>query len=317
MDSEPTQITHNQAGVIPVRLLRGSAQAALSASPRFLFGAQPTACASGTGKVWLFLIAFLFLSGAMSGCNTQALHQDDIYNPPVYWGRHVVRQDETLYGIAWTYGRDYRELGSANGIGPPWTIRAGQVLRLDLRGSTQSGSSRAPAQTSRPAANTSARAPRAKPPAPTSTNTRKPAVTRKPDKSAPLAARTQTVASIPWRWPHSGTVIAGYSASGKVNKGVDIAGKAGDAVRAAADGSVVYAGNGLLGYGNLIIVNHNEHYLSAYAHNRKILVSEGEGVKAGQVIAELGGNGSERPMLHFEIRKNGNPVDPTHYLPPR
>eukprot|EP00389_Voromonas_pontica_P000884 GDKH01001308.1.p1 GENE.GDKH01001308.1~~GDKH01001308.1.p1 ORF type:complete len:108 (-),score=20.05 GDKH01001308.1:316-639(-) len=105
--------------------------------------------------------------------------------------------------------------------------------------------------------------------------------------------------------------------SGKVNKGIDIAGKAGDSVRAAASGNVVYAGSGLLGYGNLIIVNHNEHYLSAYAHNRKILVQEGEDVKAGQVIAELGNSGTDRPKLHFEIRKNGNPVDPAHYLPAR
>ncbi|WP_100640441.1 peptidoglycan DD-metalloendopeptidase family protein [Marinobacter salexigens] len=254
----------------------------------------------------------------MSGCNTQALHQDDIYNPPVYWGRHVVRPGETLYGIAWSYGRDYRELGSANGMGPPWTIRAGQVLRLDVRGTVQAGGkARAPTQKSTPAANTAARAPRVKPPAPSPANTKRPAVTRKPDTSAPLASRTQTVASVSWRWPHSGTVIAGYSASGKVNKGVDIAGKPGDAVRAAADGNVVYAGNGLLGYGNLIIVNHTERYLSAYAHNRKILVREGEGVKAGQVIAELGNSGTEKPKLHFEIRKNGNPVDPTHYLPPR
>ncbi len=88
-------------------------------------------------------------------------------------------------------------------------------------------------------------------------------------------------------------------------------------MRAAAGGNVVYAGSGLLGYGNLVIVNHNEHYLSAYAHNRKILVQEGEDVKAGQVIAELGSSGSDRPKLHFEIRKNGNPVDPRHYLPPR
>ncbi|MGO1658910.1 MAG: peptidoglycan DD-metalloendopeptidase family protein [Marinobacter sp.] len=259
----------------------------------------------------------LFLSSGLSGCNTQAIHRDDIYNPPVYWGRHVVRQGETLYGIAWSYGRDYRELGSANGIGPPWTIKAGQVLRLDVRGTVKSGGSRATAKASRPSANTSTRKPQARPPVQTAANSRKPAVTRKPDTSAPLASRSQTVANIPWRWPHSGTVIARYSASGKVNKGIDIAGKSGDAVRAAADGSVVYAGNGLLGYGNLIIVNHNEQYLSAYAHNRKIRVSEGENVKAGQVIAELGSSGSERPKLHFEIRKNGNPVDPTHYLPSR
>jgi len=125
------------------------------------------------------------------------------------------------------------------------------------------------------------------------------------------------VANVRWHWPHGGTVIAGYSTSGKVNKGIDIAGKPGDAVKAAANGNVVYAGSGLLGYGNLIIVNHNEHYLSAYAHNRKILVQEGEDVKAGQVIAELGSTGTDKPMLHFEIRKNGNPVDPSRYLPRR
>uniref|UniRef100_UPI0032B300D9 glutamate-cysteine ligase family protein n=1 Tax=Marinobacter nauticus TaxID=2743 RepID=UPI0032B300D9 len=132
-----------------------------------------------------------------------------------------------------------------------------------------------------------------------------------------LCRLRQVVANVRWHWPHSGTVIANFSSSGKVNKGIDIAGNPGDAVKAAADGSVVYAGNGLLGYGNLIIVNHNEHYLSAYAHNRKILVKEGEGVKAGQVIAELGNTGTDKPKLHFEIRKNGNPVDPSRYLPRR
>ncbi|MDY6840762.1 MAG: peptidoglycan DD-metalloendopeptidase family protein [Pseudomonadota bacterium] len=265
-----------------------------------------------TGPFVLFpLIAFLLLSG----CNTPAIYRDDIYNPPVYWGRHVVQSGETLYGIAWRYGRDYRELGDANGIGPPWHIKAGQVLRLDLRGNVTSGSQTSTA--SRPAASPPRTPSRVSPPKQTAATAPKPAITRAPRKDKPLASQTQTVARVEWRWPHVGTLIAVYSTSGKVNKGVDIAGQAGDAVRAAATGNVVYAGNGLLGYGNLIIVNHNEHYLSAYAHNRKILVQEGEDVKAGQVIAELGSSGTERPMLHFEIRKNGNPVDPIHYLPPR
>ncbi|WP_228260859.1 peptidoglycan DD-metalloendopeptidase family protein [Marinobacter orientalis] len=251
----------------------------------------------------------------ISGCNTQALYRDDIYNPPVYWGRHVVKPEETLYSIAWRYGRDYRELGDANNIEPPYNIKAGQVLRLDVRGNvTSSGDNRGgkpvvSSSTKRSAPSVSSQ--QASRPEP------KPAVSRAPDRSSPLTGQTQTVASINWRWPHVGTVIAGYSTSGKVNKGIDIAGKEGDAVRAAASGNVVYAGSGLLGYGNLIIVNHNEHYLSAYAHNRKILVQEGEGVKAGQVIAELGNSGTDRPRLHFEIRKNGNPVDPAHYLPSR
>lgn len=260
------------------------------------------------------MAACLLVAALLSGCNTSALYRDDLYNPPVYWGRHVVQSGETLYSIAWRYGRDYRELGSANGIGPPWNLRAGQVLRLDLRGTVTSDS-----QTSVAARKPvpSSRTPRAAPPVQTSKTAPKPTVSRAANKAEPLASQTQTVARVNWRWPHVGTVIAGYSTSGKVNKGVDIAGKAGDAVKAAAGGNVVYAGNGLLGYGNLIIVNHNEHYLSAYAHNRKILVREGEDVKAGQVIAELGSSGAERPMLHFEIRKNGNPVDPAHYLPRR
>ena len=261
-------------------------------------------------SAWYRLCIWLMLALMLGGCNTAALYQDDIYNPPVYWGQHMVRSGETLYGIAWRYGRDYRELGNANGLRAPWTILPGQVLRLDKRGRVPTtavagaGAKRnAPAITS-----SSARAPKP---------TRQPVITRKPDTSAPLASQTQTVADIKWRWPHSGTVIANFSASGKVNKGIDIAGKSGDSVRAAAGGSVVYAGSGLLGYGNLVIVNHSDQYLSAYGHNRKILVKEGESVQSGQTIAELGNSGTERPMLHFEIRKNGNPVNPAYYLPAR
>ncbi len=280
--------------------VRGHDNAVIPAPLRF----PPGALRTPRFLPFLLIVLVLF---TLQGCNTQALYQDDIYNPPVYWGRHVVKPGETLYGIAWRYGRDYRELGSANGIGPPWHLQAGQVLRLDLRGTVTSGHhtgavdrSRKPKATARSASRSSGQ------------------VVAKPSRSPRSSASgSQTVANISWRWPHPGTVIAGYSTSGKVNKGIDIAGKAGDAVRAAASGNVVYAGNGLLGYGNLIIVNHNEHYLSAYAHNRKILVQEGEDVKAGQVIAELGSSGTDRPKLHFEIRKNGNPVDPTRYLPRR
>lgn len=247
----------------------------------------------------------------LAGCNTSAIYGDRAYNPPVYWGRHVVEKGETLYSIAWRYGRDYRELGNANGMAPPYTIHPGQVIRLDLRGRVPAN---APQVASRPPASGSNSASRPRPapkpePAPT--------VTRKPDRSVDLSKQSQTVSDINWRWPHVGTVIAKFSTSGKVNKGIDIAGNSGDPVRAAADGNVVYAGNGLLGYGNLIIINHNEHYLSAYAHNRRILVAEGDNVRQGQAIAELGSTGTDGNKLHFEIRRNGNPVDPLPYLPSR
>lgn len=254
--------------------------------------------------------ALLWLTVMLGGCNTAALYQDDIYNPPVYWGQHTVKSGETLYGVAWRYGRNYRELGSANGLRAPWTILPGQVLHLDKRGRAPATAVAEAGVKRRAAAVTGSSARVPKP-------TRQPVITRKPDTSAPLASQTQTVADIKWRWPHPGAVVANFSASGKVNKGIDIAGKSGDSVRAAASGSVVYAGSGLLGYGNLVIVNHSEQYLSAYGHNRKILVKEGENVQAGQIIAELGNSGAERPMLHFEIRKNGNPINPAYYLPAR
>ena len=139
----------------------------------------------------------------------------------------------------------------------------------------------------------------------------------KPATSAPTSrsSGSQVVANVRWHWPHSGTVIANFSSSGKVNKGIDIAGNPGDAVKAAADGAVVYAGRGLIGYGDMIIIKHDETFLSAYAHNSRLLVKEGDQVKVGQVIAEMGSSGTDRVKLHFEIRHKGQPVDPLTYLP--
>jgi lipoprotein NlpD len=116
-----------------------------------------------------------------------------------------------------------------------------------------------------------------------------------------------------WRWPAKGKVVTSFSRSG--GKGIDIAGKFGQVIVAASDGSVVYSGSGLIGYGQLIIVKHNKRYLSAYAHNNKILVKEGDTVKGGQRIAEMGRSGSNRAMLHFEIRRDGKPTNPVRYLP--
>ncbi len=122
---------------------------------------------------------------------------------------------------------------------------------------------------------------------------------------------------VSWRWPGKGKVVGTYISGDQTRQGVDIAGSAGDPVQAAADGEVVYSGNGLLGYGELIIVKHNASFLSAYGHNRKRLVQEGDKVKAGQQIAEMGSSASSREELHFEIRKNGKPVNPLDYLPVR
>jgi lipoprotein NlpD len=126
-----------------------------------------------------------------------------------------------------------------------------------------------------------------------------------------------TIGDIAWRWPAAGTVVVTYVAGDRTRQGIDIAGKAGDPVRAAAAGTVVYSGNGLIGYGELIIVKHSPAFLSAYGHNRKRLVKEGDRVSAGQTIAEMGSSSASRDALHFEIRKNGKPVNPIDYLPRR
>jgi lipoprotein NlpD len=133
-------------------------------------------------------------------------------------------------------------------------------------------------------------------------------------KSTPTRSQAS---NLRWRWPVAGQVVNAFSLTGKVNKGVDIRGKLGESVFAAADGIVVYAGGGLRGYGKLVIVKHNDKFLSAYGHNRAILVKEGEKVKGGQVVAEIGSSRSNQKMLHFEIRRNGKPEDPLLYLPGR
>jgi lipoprotein NlpD len=136
--------------------------------------------------------------------------------------------------------------------------------------------------------------------------------------AAPLPAEPVLPAGeVGWRWPADGQVVGTYAAGDQTRQGIDIAGKAGDPVRAAADGAVVYSGNGLIGYGELIIIKHNPSFLSAYGHNRKRLVKEGDRVKAGQVVAEMGSSSASRDSLHFEIRRNGKPANPVDYLPRR
>jgi lipoprotein NlpD len=141
-------------------------------------------------------------------------------------------------------------------------------------------------------------------------------VTPTPAPVVAASGSTRSAGGVKWRWPASGQIIGRFQANAAI-PGIDIAGKAGDPVVAAADGTVVYSGNGLVGYGELIIIKHNDSFLSAYGHNRKRLVTEGQQVKAGQQIAEMGSSGSSRDELQFQIRKDGNPVDPLEYLPSR
>ncbi len=257
-------------------------------------------------------VILLTLSALLTGCLGPAIQTDPSYNPPVYWGQHKVRAGETLYSIAWRYGRDFRELADANGIQPPYTIYPGQIIRLDRKGQVYQTDKKTSTLVKRSKKRPAKQLEKSVKPSVSNKKIQKPSVTVPSRSVSPVRSSGGAVA---WQWPHVGKILDRYSVRGKINKGIDIAGRIGDPVRAAADGEVVYAGSGLLGYGNLVIINHNEHYLSAYAHNRRILVKEGERVKAGQVIAELGATGTRTPKLHFEIRRDGKPVDPLKYLP--
>ncbi|GGA70458.1 peptidoglycan-binding protein LysM [Arenimonas soli] len=235
-------------------------------------------------------------------------------------GDYKVKRGDTLYGIAFRHGLDYREVASLNRIGPPYTIYPGQTLRL----SSQQRAAPARAVTSMPSPRTpppsgSRGTTPARPatPAATPATPATPVATPARPVAAPAlpAVPDAAPASGTWRWPTQGQVIGRFVSGDPKRQGLDIAGSAGQPVVAAADGVIVYSGSGLVGYGELIIVKHSDEWLSAYAHNRRRLVGEGAQVKAGQQIAELGRTGTSRDMLHFEVRRNGKPVDPMQVLP--
>ncbi len=264
-----------------------------------------------------------------------------VRTPPSTASSYTVVRGDTLYGIAFRHGLDYRELARWNGIAAPYTIYPGQHLRTSegTRStvtasrsvpSMQSPAPRVPTTapaTPAPAPVASVPAPVSPPPASSVTPSSPTTPVAAPATPTPAveAATTPVVATgasrnvqgIAWRWPTTGQIIGRYVSADSTKQGVDVAGNAGQAVVAAADGEVVYSGSGLIGYGELIIVKHSGEFLSAYGHNRARLVREGQAVKAGQQIAEMGRTGASRDMLHFEIRKNGKPVDPLGFLPPK
>ena len=230
---------------------------------------------------------------------------------------HRVNAGETLYAVAWIYDLDFMQIARANGLSSPYTIFPGQILNVDPRANpvitTQAVASTPPPGAGPPQTATSRQPPAASRPSSNSAST--------PEQTQPPPVQVNPVrvqqGPISWGWPAQGSIVGRFSAAGVENKGIDISGRKGDAVVAAADGEVVYAGSGLLRYGELLIIKHNDLYLSAYAHNDALVVAEGERVRKGQKIAELGSTGVERDMLHFEIRLEGQPVDPLTYLPPR
>lgn len=219
---------------------------------------------------------------------------------------HIVSKGETLFSIAWRYGVDYKQLAKQNGISSSYIIYPGQKIYLykTVAKSPAASVKKSPQKAVDPAP--------VRPPVTPSSRSK----TTTASKNPPPAKSTPS-AELQWRWPAQGKVIATFSSQNTLNKGIDIEGRLGEPVLAAASGVVVYAGNGIRGYGNLLIIKHNETYLSAYAHNSKLLVKEQTVVKVGEKIAEIGQSGADKPKLHFEIRRAGKPIDPRNYLPRR
>jgi lipoprotein NlpD len=233
-------------------------------------------------------------------------------------GYYTVKPGDTLIRIGLDSGQNWRDIVRWNALENPNQIEVGQVLLVQPPATLAAPTTGAAA--SRPVAAATATAGAVPPVGAASQPVAAGAATAKPASPAASGAVASTPAltaddDIAWIWPTAGTVLAGFDEV--KNKGLDIGGAPGTSVVAAADGRVVYVGAGLRGYGNLIILKHNNTYLTAYAHNQTLLVKEDQSVRKGQKIAEMGSSDTDRVKLHFEVRRQGKPVDPAKYLPPR
>jgi lipoprotein NlpD len=283
---------------------------------------------------------------ALSGCSFQAERPAPVesLNSPIKpsydrgsitSSRYKVKQGDTLYSISWGANKDFADVAKVNNLRKPYTIYPGQVLSFRSKKSvTNTNTAKKTSKTAvkSTAKNTKAVSKQSVKPNSVDKKTTKTASKKQLDQVAKPAysvtSSQQAVnpvihkreSTLPkkvsrWFWPVKGKVIGTFSAKEQGNKGIKIAGNRGDAIKAAASGRVVYAGSALRGYGNLVIIKHSDDYLSAYAHADKILVKEKQLVNVGQTVAEMGNTGTNRVMLHFEIRYHGKSVNPLKYLP--
>ncbi len=238
---------------------------------------------------------------ALAACSAHETPRAPIINgwhePISKQGVYRVRPGDTLYAIAWRYGLDYTDIARINHLQAPYKLEIGQSLYLVSPG--------------RQSTQTTQKQVVIEPPVPQKKTM--PAKPVKETEAKPVSAKTTS--PFEWEWPAAGKVVQGFDGKGSQNKGIDIVNRMGTPIKAAASGQVVYSGSGLPGYGYLIIIKHSDAYLSAYAHNSTVLVKEGQRVKAGEVIARMGNTGADKVMLHFEIRKQGKPIDPEGVLP--
>lgn len=284
-------------------------------------------------NVVVSLIAITVLLG-VSGCSFQAntpapvetLYTGKTYKDKVKGSlkqsRYKVQSGDTLYSIAWASGRDFKTLAKLNNLQAPYTIQPGQTLNL----SGQLPKPRPVRPSTKPNKISKVQKP-AQSQTVTKTKQKENAKSVDPKKSQGYASTTNSQFTnnkstfdgsgkiSRWSWPTKGKVIASFSSTAQGRQGLDIVAREGSPIVASAAGKVVYAGSALRGYGQLVIIKHNDEFLSAYAHNKKIFVKEKQEVKLGQKIAEMGSSDSDRVKLHFEIRYRGKPVDPMRYLP--
>lgn len=223
-------------------------------------------------------------------------------------GYYRVKSGDTLFSIAFRYGLNYKSLAALNNIPAPYVIYPKQKIRLSSTAKAVNTKVKKVTSNSQNVKTT---------PVKTTKSNKKQTTVNNKNQIVKTASNTKSKTKKPlnWVWPVSGKVIKGFSNAGVSSKGIDIKGKKNGKVVSASDGVVVYAGNGLIGYGNLVIVKHSDEYLSAYAYNQEILVKEQQSVKAGQKLAIIGGKGAQRSLLHFEVRKDGQPINPLKVLP--
>ncbi|MDO8450649.1 MAG: peptidoglycan DD-metalloendopeptidase family protein [Rhodoferax sp.] len=242
--------------------------------------------------------------------STQAVKQPPGFENAGKPGYYTVKPGDTLIRIGLDHGQAAKDIARWSNLENPNRLEVGQVLRVVPPTATVTASG----VVAKPVTQASATSV-ASVPAPAASAEKPAAAAPTPASSAPAPAAATGEDEIAWIWPTNGPVLAGFDEV--KNKGLDIAGTAGDPVVAAADGRVVYVGAGLRGYGNLIILKHNNTYLTAYAHNQTLLIKEDQSVRKGQKIAEMGSSDADRVKLHFEVRRQGKPVDPAKYLPAR
>ncbi len=266
------------------------------------------------------LIATVFLSLLLAACSSQQ-HQPQVIDRSHHHKKQTVkkwykvRKGDTLYSIAWANRLHYRTLAYWNHIRPPYLLHPGQILRLTPRNKQKKKPARVaskPKKTTADSRYSKSSGSKSR----TATGSGKVNKNRKAATKNKKAGNKVSGKSNPkWAWPTYGPLRYRYSSKAGGKQGIGIAGRRGQKIRAAAAGKVVYSGEGLLRYGKMIIVKHNSRYLSAYAHNQRLLVKEGAWVKAGQQIALMGSSGTNSTLVHFEIRRDGKPVNPIRYLP--